>query len=241
MKYFTKDFYQLFDYVPYLLEEEKQAECFSEEYFLKLYSEKVEEMLKAMEQLPSHLRDYKPFDRDKEAKNFYDYINDHKKIKNILPNYILREIADLRVFMLGKASRNVVNALYQLHEEKEKYSQNVAEEYRTYYKQASKLFLPEIVENLHFHDCFIKEINKNENELKILFDNSGSQSPIEQVIFENYKIIKCEDLLENSWWIYEEIYKSNDIYELHVLLQKKDMKLIEFIISFENIKFHKKM
>ena len=61
---------------------------------------------------------------------------------------------------------------------------------------------------------------------------------INEVTFENYNIIKQDGLLENSWWLYDEIYKVNDKYELHVLFENKNMDLIEFIISVEHIAFN---
>ncbi|KJR47528.1 hypothetical protein UF75_2106 [Desulfosporosinus sp. I2] len=54
---------------------------------------------------------------------------------------------------------------------------------------------------------------------------------------DNYEIIKQDALLQNSWWLYNEIYQTNGKYELHVLLQNRNMGVIEFIVSAENISF----
>ncbi|MCS1384908.1 DUF4085 domain-containing protein, partial [Lysinibacillus sphaericus] len=76
-----------------------------------------------------------------------------------------------------------------------------------------------------------------DKSLKLLLDNKVSDTNIDEVIFENINIIKQDDLLEDSWWLYEEIYKVNDKYEFHILLQNKTEDLIDFIISAEQISF----
>ena len=65
----------------------------------------------------------------------------------------------------------------------------------------------------------------------MLLDNTGGFTNIDEVTFENFNIIKQDDLLKDSWWLYEEVYKVNDKYEFHVLLQNNKMGLIDFIIS----------
>ncbi|MBU3129978.1 DUF4085 domain-containing protein [Clostridium tagluense] len=71
----------------------------------------------------------------------------------------------------------------------------------------------------------------------MLFDNSGGFTDIYEMQFENYKILKQDALLQNSWWLYGEIYKTNGKYELQALLQNKDMDLVEFSVSADHIYF----
>ena len=49
--------------------------------------------------------------------------------------------------------------------------------------------------------------------------------------------MKQDGLLEDSWWLYEELYKVHDKYEFHVLLENREMGLMDFIISAEQILF----
>lgn len=72
-----------------------------------------------------------------------------------------------------------------------------------------------------------------------MLDNNSGFTDIEKVVFKNYNIIKQNSILENSWWLYDEIYKVNDKYELQVLLQNKNRDFIEIIILAENIEFYK--
>ncbi|MDF2596910.1 MAG: hypothetical protein K0R69_3251 [Clostridia bacterium] len=41
--------------------------------------------------------------------------------------------------------------------------------------------------------------------------------------------------LNGAWWLYDEIYGTNDGYEIHVLLQKNE--LIDFIFTVTDVEF----
>lgn len=100
-----------------------------------------------------------------------------------------------------------------------------------------KSFDKDVIENIHFHDCLVTDIKETEKSLSITFDNSGGFTDIYEVQFDNYKIIKQDDLLKDSWWLYDEIYITNGKYELQVLLQNKNRNLVEFSVSAEHISF----
>ncbi|MBU3202482.1 DUF4085 domain-containing protein [Clostridium estertheticum] len=250
MNYFTKGWYELCQKTSnhLLLKEERQAEAFSEEYFQELYNEKLTVFLDLHEQAASHLAEcevakesyipHEPFDREKAYQHFHKaFIYNQEHIKKILPKEILKKIADIRVYVLDKASRQVINAVTLFCEDNEKLVSRTINEYKEYYKKALKSFDRNMVENINFHDCTIIDIKQTEQSLSILFDNSGGFKDIDVIQFENYKIIKQDALLQNSWWLYDEIYKTNGKYELHILLQNKNMDLVEFIVSAEYIFF----
>lgn len=250
MNYFTKEWYELCQKTSahLLLEEAEEIESFSEEYFQKLYNKKLTEWLILQEEVASYREEYEsrkeyyipsePFDREKASKEFYEgFVYSQERIKKTLPEEILEKIADIRVYTLDKASREVIKAVTQFCEDNEKSVKRTTEEYQKYYKKALKSFDRNIVKNINFHDCTIVDVKQMEQSLSILFDNSGGFTDIDEVKFENYKIIKQDALLQNLWWLYDEIYKIKDRYELHVLLQNKNMDLVEFIISAEHISF----
>ncbi|MEW9095469.1 MAG: DUF4085 family protein [Clostridiaceae bacterium] len=230
------------------LEEAEEAEYFCEEYFQKLYNEKLMEWLTLREEDASYRRGREeakesyiptePFNREKESKEFHKFfIYDQEYIKEILPKEILEKIADIRVYVLGKASCEVIKYVTAFCKHNQKLVKKTIEEYRKYYKKALKSFDRTIIRNIIFHDCIIIDIKETEQSLSILFDNSGGFTNINEMKFENYEIIKQDTSLENSWWLYEEIYKTKDKYELHVLLRNKNANLVEFIISAEHISF----
>lgn len=250
MKYFTKEWYKLCQKISFHLplQEEEQAEIFSEEYFQQLYNIKLNDLLDLEEQFASYIVksdtvdgdyiEHKPFDRAKAAAQFYNQnIYKQKYVKKALPQNILNEIADIRVFVLDKATPKVIDAVTEFCKQNKKSVDKTIEEYRKYYKEALKSFDKNMVENIRFHDCKIVKSKDKDNTLTLLLDNTGGFTDINEVVFENYNIIKQDGLLENSWWLYNEIYKVNDKCELHVLLYN-NMDLIEFIISFEHIAFN---
>ncbi|MFD3157975.1 DUF4085 family protein [Haloimpatiens sp. FM7330] len=249
MNYFTKDWYKLCQKIDnhLLLEENKKAESFSEEYFQQLYNQKLTKWLASQQELALYQaqceleEDYvlqEPFDRKKLSKQFHEaFVYNQECIKKILPKEILKKIADIRVYTLNEASYEVIHAVTNFCKNNKKLVDKAVKEYQKYYKKALKSFDKNIIENINFHDCSIIDIKQTEQSLSILFDNFGGFTDICEMRFENYKILKQDGLLQNSWWLYDEIYKSNGKYELQVLLENKNSDLLEFNISAEYIFF----
>ncbi|EKU43532.1 DUF4085 family protein [Lysinibacillus sp. HST-98] len=251
MKYFTKEWHELCqkNNLHLHLEEEKQAETFSEEYFQQLYDFELNSWLTLQEEANLILKSnetankgednhYEPFNKEKGIEQFHDiFIHNLMYLKKQLPKTIVQQIADIRVFALDKATRNVINAVTQLCEENKRIVTTVIEDYKRYIKENATLLDIEIDGDFSFHDCKIIKSIKNDQSLNLLLDNNGSYTNIDEVIFENFNMIKQDDLLEDAWWLYEEIYKVNDKYEFHVLLLNETMDLIDFIISAEQISF----
>ncbi|WP_282804712.1 DUF4085 family protein [Clostridium tetani] len=248
MKYFTKEWYKLSQNTSYhiSLEEEKSAEVFSEEYFQELYKGKLKRSLENKKRINKYILQlgeeskipYEPFNEEKESNKFHEaFLYNQEHMKKVLPEEILKKIADIKVFILDKASHEVIKAVTKFCKNNEKLVEKTFEEYQKYYEKALKTFDKHIVENINFHDCNVIDVKQTKESLKILFDNSGGFTNINEIQFENYNIIKQDDILQGSWWIYDEVYKVDDNYELHVLLQNKNKDLIEFVASFEQISF----
>lgn len=251
MKYFTKDWYKLSQKTDFhlLLEEEKQADTFSEEYFQHLYDSELNSWLKLQEEVASILEsnevtntddnnEYQPFNRKKATEQFHEgFIYNKEYFKKELPSTILQEIADIRVFTLNKATRLVIEAVTNFCEENEKSVSSTSKNYRKYMEEASNTFDKGITENFGFHDCTIIKTVQEGTSLKLLFDNSGGFTDIDEVTFKDFNIVKQEGSLKDSWWLYEEVYKVNDKYEFHALLQNKEMGLTDLIISADQVFF----
>lgn len=69
----------------------------------------------------------------------------------------------------------------------------------------------------------------------LTLDNYGGLTAIAQIIFKNCSILKQDAPLHGAWWLYDQIYKTNDGYKIHVLLQKN--KLINFIVSVTDVEY----
>ena len=61
---------------------------------------------------------------------------------------------------------------------------------------------------------------------------------INVVIFKNAKILKQDCNLENVWWLYQELYKVDDKYEVHILL-RDEKKLYDLILTCDDIVLEK--
>ncbi|AFQ43542.1 DUF4085 family protein [Desulfosporosinus meridiei] len=251
MKYFTKEWYQTCQKTSFhlSLEEDKQAETFSEEYFHQLYDQKLKEWLSFMEQMPPELIEESMSEAEilsqqvfyatdhEEVENFHNiFMDNQERIQKTLPEAILKIIADIRVFVLDKASSEVIAAVTQYCEDNMRSVKRAIEQYQKHLKNVSNSFQRNILEKHNFHDCKVTGIKRTEDSLLILLD-SGGFTEIKEVLFEIYKIIKQDSLLENSWWLYDEIYDVDGRYEWHVLLQDENLELADFIISAENITF----
>ncbi len=236
MHYFTKEWYELCQKTSAHLglEEDEKAESFSEEYFQELYNRKLKELQMIHEEIAPKIV----------AENFNQSIfHNQQRIKNILPEAILEKIADIRVFILCKATRQVIVDVTHFCDENRKLMMKTIEDYQKYYKKALEIFDTSVVEKINFHDCTVIGVEQTENDLTFLFDNSGGFTNITTMHLKNYEIVKQDALLQNSWWLYHEIYKTNGKYELHVLLLNKDKGLseglIEFTVSAEHISFER--
>lgn len=234
MYYFTKEWYELCQKTSAHLglEEDEKAESFSEEYFQELYNRKLKELQMTHEEIAPKIV----------AENFNQSIfHNQVHIKNILPEEILEKIADIRVFVLRKATRQVIEDVTHFCQENRKLMMRTIEDYQKYYKKALESLDKSVVEKINLHDCTVIGIEQTENSLTLLFDNSGGFTNITKMHLKNYETVKQDALLQNSWWLYDEIYQTNGKYELHVLLLKKDKGLseglIEFTVSAEHISF----
>jgi hypothetical protein len=238
MNYFTKGWYDLCQKTSahLLLEEDEQAESFSEEYFQQLYNQKLTEYLNSWEEVANI--SHEPFNREIICKQFEEaFIYNQEHMKKILSEEILKMIADIRVYVLDKTSRQVINEVTRFCEENEKSVYRTIKKYDKYYKKSLESFDKDMVENIQFHDCLIIDIKETEQSLSILFDNSGGFTDICEMKFENYKLLKQDAPLQNSWWLYDEIYKISGKYELQVLLQDNNSNIVEFSISAEHFAF----
>src|SRR5690554_5511474 len=176
MKYFTKEWYELCQKTSFHLplEEEKQAEAFSEEYFQQLYNTELNSWLNLQEEVASIMKnndtvntsdnnEYKPFNRVKAIEQFHDgFIHNQEHLKKELPETILKQVADIRVFTLNKATRTVIIAVAKFCEDNERSVTETSESYRRYVEQVSNTLDKEIIDNFGFHDCTItKSVQKD--------------------------------------------------------------------------------
>lgn len=149
MKYFTKEWYERCQKTSFhlLLEEDQQAETFSEQYFQQLYSNELTNWLTLQQEVASIMQnnaadqynDHVPFNRESEIEQFHRSLtNNEMYVQKELPEALLKEIADIRVFALNKATRSVIKAVTEFCEDHERFVTATTEKYKKYMEEVSK-------------------------------------------------------------------------------------------------------
>ncbi len=90
---------------------------------------------------------------------------------------------------------------------------------------------------LHFHDSKVEKIALSEDVLGITFDISGAGSTVTWAQFINAYIIANDGISKGDFWLYEELYKISDKYELHILFCDAADNSKELIFTFGDAKF----
>jgi hypothetical protein len=95
---------------------------------------------------------------------------------------------------------------------------------------------PEDLRNsLNFHDAVVKELLFEQGVLVLTFDVSGSGSTVTKVEFLGAQIQINDGIHQGDWWLYEEVYRFNEQYELHVLFCDLQGKAKELTVLFQEV------
>ena len=173
-----------------------------------------------------------PFD-EKRCREEFRYIQETYKIKDAkekLSNELIQQIADIRVFALGYCTKDVLNQLKKISKENEKKKNLISEGYSKV--QQTENIPQNIKESFGFHDCRITELSVDKN-IVMRFDTRGGFTDLNKITFITPEIIKQDDYIVGSTWIYNELYRTENGYEAHMLFQGEDMP--ELIVSCKDI------
>ena len=239
MKYLTKKWYESLQKINMnlLIEIAKEAETFSEEYYKKVYQEEERRWIELQNTIKSI--NSKDVNKDKES---FKHIQEQiiKKLENNVPDYILKKVADIRVLALGKASSIVKKELDKYCKKQKVIVEKAMKEYKRYNNNNLRKYENTFIRNFDFHDCKIKSCEKQEKDLIITLDTTNNcLVDIKQIIFKNYDIIKEENNICQSVWLYNEVYIKDNGYEIHILLENIKGKLIDFIVGTDDVIYMK--
>ncbi|MCC5895221.1 MAG: DUF4085 family protein [Alkalibacterium sp.] len=157
-----------------------------------------------------------PFDEEKCRENFKSI---HElKIKETadkLPPELYRQIADIRLFSLGYCTKNMKEQLKAISKENERKMDRI---YKAYSKVQDDESLPQIIKDrFGFHDCEATEFMIGEKDVVIRMDTSGGFTDFNEIRFVSAEIIKQEGQIVGSICLYEELYRTVNGYEVHML------------------------
>jgi hypothetical protein len=198
----------------------------------KLVYHMLQEERESIQKLIDEYEVRPPFDEIKcreEFRSFQETINKRKE-KEIHTYGLTIQVPDIRVFSLGYCTREVLKQLKKFSKENEKEIKRVLSEY----SKAQKLEnIPQnISENFGFHDCKVTEFTVGKNVV-MYFDTDGGFTDLNKITFVASDIIKQEDYILDSIWIYDELYHTEGGYEAHMLFEGEGMP--ELIIQCKDI------
>ena len=141
---------------------------------------------------------------------------------------------------LGKASSIVKKELDKYCKKQKVIVEKAMKEYKRYNNNNLRKYENTFIKDFDFHDCKIKSCEKQEKDLIITLDTTNNcLVDIKQIIFKNYDIIKEEDNICQSVWLYNEVYIKDNGYEIHILLENIKGKLIDFIVGTDDVIYMK--
>lgn len=242
MKLLTKAWYQTMQNSGLgvqLVADDRAAE-YSEELFRALWEEKLDQWMELRAELGEEL------DEGQERRFFReDYESNLEEYRTRTPAGILEKVADLRVLALGYCTAEVYREFREYRALCEKWTEKTLEE--AWKMRCSQGLKDAWTGEDSLHDAFVRsmkwegedlliefEVEDPEERLADLRENApemleemGEESflfpEIKAVRFRNAKILKQEQTVENAWWLYDEIWRTEEgTVEIHGLLYKDD-------------------
>lgn len=249
MKYFTKEWHNKMQCtgMHILLRIDERCGKYSDELFTEIYNKERNQYLKIMSfcedfnefsnLMVSVDKNFSSLDLAEQQKRFDAFreeelgglsLNDKfaeklelaiQGLKEKLDKDFLTEVSDIRVLALGYASEDIYKKLEDLSNENEKFVNSKVKEYADYLRENMNEGLAILDEDLH--DSFITKIEKKDNDLCMSLDSIGSSNKM--IIFKDYEIILDEGI-DDGYWLYNEVYRTNSGLEIHILASTDKLK-----------------
>lgn len=162
------------------------------------------------------------FDEKEVIEEFNQSYKAMLEIKDYFPKWVYDEV-DNRLIALDLLPKSVLKKLrVEEKENKNKFDKIMKEARKVLRKQN---VADEIIEKLNLHDDKIIGLKNQGKDYEMTIENYEDE--IIKIIFEEAEIIEIERInFENCYWLYEEIYRRNDIYEVHILAESEGLKYI---------------
>ena len=231
MRMLTKEWYQtmLDSGLGVCLEVDPRAAEFSEELFQGLWAEKLADWLKMREEICPILE--QEFDEAGERRYFEEnYARELETYRTRTPAGILQKVADIRLLALGFCTEEVFREFEQFRTRCE---EQTVQTMRKVWNMQVSLGLDKIWTGEHsLHDSSVESLKREGEDLILKFRREAEPwSQIEAIRFREAEILKQEQPMENTWWLYDEIWSREEGgYEIHALLWR-DQELFELTIG----------
>ena len=191
----------------------------------------IENLSREYEEEVEEFNNRPPFDEKEVIQEFEELFQGMLENRDEFPKWVYDEV-DNRLIALNFLPKSVLKKLKAEEKEINKKFDRIEKEAR---KVLSRQNVPEeIQEKLCLHDDRIIGFDKQGNNYVMTIENYDKK--VIHIVFEETKIIELEELdFENCYWLYEEVYKENDMYEVHIMVDSNGLKYVTLRCS--NIKF----
>lgn len=223
MRYLTKEWYYTMNDsgLGVCLEADARAAEFSEELYQTLRAEKLAQWLRDREEVCEVLEE--PFDPEGERRSFDEFCKrelEHYRART--PERILSKVADIRVLALGYCIDEVWQELEDFRRQCEKRTIETQEAARKAQEAAG---LDKVWTGEHsLHDSRVASFRQEGADLVLEFEREDVDWPeIKAIHFRDARILTQEIPVENDWWLYDEIHKSERGYEIHAMLWRDEL------------------
>ena len=182
----------------------------------------IENISKEKERDLEEFNNRPPFDEKEVIEDFEQTYKINLEDRYGIPKWVYEEV-DNRLIALNFLPKSVLKKLKVQEKENKKKFDKIMKEAN---KVLSKENVPEeIQEKLSLHDARVVEFKKEENNYVMTIENYEDE--VIQIVFEETEIIELEELnFENCYWLYEEIYKTKNTYEVHIMIDSYGLKYV---------------
>lgn len=235
MRFFTKDWYQTMQNTDLgmLLEIDSDADTFSESYYRSLYCQAKDKWLSLKAKVCELSKQH--FEEQSEKRNFDRMCRMFAQEYTLnLPKNILDKVADIRVLALKRCSETVKEMIDVFVNDCQTKTKRAFEEYKEYENSQFSDNKPQFLAKFMFHDSIVLSMRKHKNDYCLTFDiDEDDDSNIKRIIFKNAEVVLMERMLAGAYWLYEEVHKKDDGYEICVLFYRNG--IFEFTIKCDDI------
>lgn len=216
----------------------QEAQVKDDKFFDELYNKSYNSFLKR----ESGDFDYDLINQTIIKSSFDNRLNEVIELIKFLPQEIINKIADPRVFALGYVSQEVKDELLKYKDTQRKTHLQIIERVKITNKINARN-LPKI-DIFEYDEILLKSLSKSKNDYTLSFDGQRVKLYSAEIIEKDFKHVHTVNLnIPHSGYcvtVYCELYFDNGLYELHLLLDNRDLhdteNLCYLTISCKNIK-----
>ena len=224
MKLLTKAWYQTMQDsgLGTMLRADDRAAFFSEALFRELREEKLSDWLELRREFCADFGE--AFDEAGECRRFEEsYQRELEALRTRTPEKILQKVADIRLMALGVCTEEVFDEMKSYRAWCRRWTEKTLDEA---WNMRCAQGLDKVWTGPHsLHDSLVVSLRREREDVLIEFerDEEATWPEIKAIRFHDGEVLKQEQPVENAWWLYDEIWRTEEgDYEFHALLWRNN-------------------